>query len=75
MGNNIENYKDVAKKLGIKYHIGKYGLHLLPRDPSGRIYKLFSVVPLSGWVFDKHAIVQTMLDDSDFDVHIQNKSS
>jgi hypothetical protein len=45
-------YKETAKKLGIKYRIGKYGFQFLPKDPNGKPYKLLSITPLDGWLFD-----------------------
>lgn len=46
----------MAKYLNFKYRIWKYGIYILPRDPSGRIYKLIAFVPLRGWVSGREMI-------------------
>lgn len=48
--------KEMAKYLNFKYRIWKYGIYILPRDPSGRIYKLIAFVPLRGWVSGREMI-------------------
>jgi hypothetical protein len=45
------DYKQLAKEFG-GVRIGKHLIQFLPRDPGGKIYKLFQVIPLTGWVTD-----------------------
>lgn len=46
-----KDYKQLAKEFGgIK--VGKYLIQFLPKDPNGKPYKLFQVVPLDGWITD-----------------------
>jgi hypothetical protein len=56
----LPNYRTVAKRLGVRYLFGKWGFNLLPRDPSGRIYRLFTIVPLDGWITDPKEVERTM---------------
>lgn len=56
----MSNYAKTAKKLGIKYRVGKYGVQFLPKDPSGRIYRLFQIVQLDNWVTDPKEVERIM---------------
>lgn len=51
-----ENYREIARKLNVHYLFGRWGLQLLPKDPGGKIYRLFTIVPLDGWVTDSKEV-------------------
>lgn len=53
------DYAQLAKEFGL-IKIGKYGVKFLPRDPSGRIYKLVSITPLTGWITDPKEVERIM---------------
>lgn len=57
-----KDYKALAKEFGV-LRIGKYGIDFLPRDPSGRIYKLFSVIPLTGWITDPKEVERVIREN------------
>lgn len=69
----MSEYGETAKKLGIKWRIGKYGIQFLKRDPSGKIYKLVGITPLDGWIFDPQQIVEAFANDPDFSISYQDK--
>ena len=45
-------YRAIARELNVRHLFGRWGIQLLPKDPLGNIYKLFSIVPLDGWITD-----------------------
>lgn len=47
-----KDYKTLAKEFGCHLRIGTYGIKFLPKWPDGSIHKLFSVIPLTGWITD-----------------------
>lgn len=49
------DYKQLAKEFG-GIRIGKRLIKFFPKDPNGRPYKLFQVIPLTGWYTDPKAI-------------------
>lgn len=55
-----EDYAKVAKELGIRFRIGKYGINFLPRNPLGKPYKLIQITPLDGWVTDPKEVERIM---------------
>ena len=55
-----ENYKLVAKELGVHYLFGRWGIQFIPRDPAGHIYELFSLVKLDGWILDPKEVERIM---------------
>lgn len=65
-----ENYSKISKEFGCLFHVNRFGIKLFPKDPLGNIYKLFQIIPLDGWITDKHEIIQAMLDDPLFEVKI-----
>lgn len=67
------DYKAVAEKLGVAYLFGRWGFEWLPRDPAGKPYKLFQLVPLDGWTFDKDEIVQALFDDPTLEVALRDE--
>lgn len=55
------NHGKVAKKLGIRFRVGRFGIRFFPKTPSGiRRYKLFSIVPLDGWITDPKEVTKIM---------------
>lgn len=57
----MTDYKAVAKTLGVRYLFGRWGIRLLPTAPSGqRSYRLFSIVPLDGWIMDPKDVEHEM---------------
>lgn len=64
----MNEYRETAKRLGIRFRIGKYGLVFLNRDPTGRIYKLMQVVRLDGWSFDPQEIIESFATDPAFSI-------
>lgn len=44
------DYRKLAKEFGCHFRVNKYGIKFLPKDPSGKPYKLFQVIPLDGWI-------------------------
>ncbi len=44
-----KDYKQLAKEFG-GIRVGRHLIQFLKRDPSGRIYKLVEVIPLTGWI-------------------------
>jgi len=57
---NGKDYAEITKKLGLKYRIGKYAIQFLPRDPGGRVCRLFSIVPLDEWITDPKEVERIM---------------
>lgn len=53
-------YKETAKELGIRWHLWKYGIKFLQKDPSGNVYKLVSIIPLDGWILDPKEVNKFM---------------
>ncbi len=45
-------YREVAKRLGVKYLFGRWGIDWLPKNPAGGTTALFNIVPLDGWITD-----------------------
>lgn len=70
-----KDYRQVAKELGVKHHIWKWGVQFLPRDPWGHIYRLFYVFPLDGWITDPHEIIEAIANDPDFSISYQDQFS
>jgi len=64
----MSEYKKLAKKFGCLFSIGKYGFQWLPKDPSGKAYKLFQIVPLDGWITDPNEIIEAMANDPAFSI-------
>jgi hypothetical protein len=56
------DYKQLAKEFGL-FRIGKYGINFLPKDPLGNIYKLFTIVPLTGWVTDLNEVERVIREN------------
>ena len=54
-----KDYKNLAKEFG-GIRIGKYVIQFLPKDPSGHIYKLVQITPLTGWVTDPKEVERIM---------------
>ncbi len=54
------DYRAVAKQLGVKYLFGRWGFQLLPKDPWGRVHKLIQIVPLDGWITDPKEVERIM---------------
>lgn len=50
-----KDYKRLAKEFG-GLRIGKWLIQFLPRDPLGKPYKLFQIVPLDGWITDSKEV-------------------
>lgn len=50
------DYSVLAREFGCLFRIGKHGLKLTARDPNGKIYRLFQIIPLDGWYTDPKAI-------------------
>ena len=50
------DYAVLSKEFGCFMRIGKHGIKLIARDPSGKIYRLFQVIPLDGWYTDPKVI-------------------
>lgn len=50
-----KDYKQLAKEFG-GIRIGKYVVKFLQRDPTGKVYKLVSIIPLTGWITDKDEV-------------------
>jgi hypothetical protein len=69
-------YKETAKKLGIKWHIGKYGFKFgykpYPDGMKGK-WRPIWIEPLDGWIFDPHEIVQALADDPAFSISYDKK--
>lgn len=63
-----KDYRAVAKKLGVTYLFGKYGIDFLPKSPLGGTLKLFQVVKLDGWIFDPEEISRALIEDNLFPV-------
>ncbi len=61
-------YSETAKELGIRWRVGKYGIKFLQRDPNGKIYQLITIVPLDGWFFDPHEIIESFANDPNFSI-------
>lgn len=53
-------YKAVAKKLGVKYLFGRWGVIILPKRPDGFPYKLVEFVPLDNWITDPKELEHEM---------------
>lgn len=51
-----KDYANLAKEFGCAFRIGRYGVKFLQRDPSGKIYRLVSFIPLTGWVTDSNEV-------------------
>lgn len=62
------DYKQIAKEFGCCISIGKYGLKWLPKDPSGKAYKLFNIIPLDGWITSPKEIMEAFANDPDFKI-------
>jgi len=71
-------YKETAKKLDIKYRIGKYGVefgrHRLP-DGGKTGWSLFHFVALDGWIFDPHEIIESIANDPAFSISYKEPST
>lgn len=74
-----DNYDVVAKNLGIKHRIGKYGISVgrkkYPYGMKGSWWPLIQITPLDGWVFDPKEIVEAFADDPDFKISIKNEQA
>ena len=57
---NPEQYKKLSKEFGCHFRIGRFGIQFLPKDPIGKAYKLFQVIPLDGWVLDPKEVERIM---------------
>jgi hypothetical protein len=55
-----EDYRAVAKELGVHHLFWRYGLQLLPIRPDGKPYKLLSIVRLDGWILDPYEVDKFM---------------
>lgn len=64
----MSDYKQLAKDFGCLFSIGKYGFQWLPKDPSGKAYKLFSIVPLDDWIANPHEIIEAIANDPAFSI-------
>lgn len=68
------NCKQMARELGCCASIGRYGLKLFPKDPSGKTYKLFQIIPLDGWITDPKEIIESFANDQDFKISYRNNN-
>jgi hypothetical protein len=57
-----KDYKQLAKEFGL-IKIGKYGIKFLPRDPIGRVYKLMTVTPLTGWITEPKEVERVIREN------------
>lgn len=54
-----KSYRKVAEELGVKHLFGRWGISFFPKAPSGiRIYRLFRLIPLDGWITDPDEIME-----------------
>ena len=69
-------YSETAKVLGIKYRVGKYGIRFGRRlAPTGSKsgWELVQMIPLDGWSFDPHEIIESFVNDPAFSVKYKDK--
>lgn len=73
-----KDYKDTAKKLGIRYRVGKYGVEFGSSTPlpgmKKKWWKLVRITPLTGWIFDPHQITEAFANDPNFKISYKDKS-
>ena len=50
------DYATLAREFGCFMRIGKRGFKLFQHDPTGRIIRIFQVIPLDGWYTDPKAV-------------------
>lgn len=53
------DYAELAREFG-GIRIGKKLVQFLPKGPSGKPYKLFQIIPLTGWYTDPKAVEHIM---------------
>jgi len=62
-----EDYKKVAKKLGVKHLFGRWGISRA-KAPSGiRNWRWFKIIPLDGWITDPKEVYRVM-EKKDFEL-------
>lgn len=70
-----KHYKTVAKKLGVKYLFGRWGISFFSQVPEGDTIWHLRIIPLDGWSFDSYEIVEAMANDPDFSIKYSNGKS
>ena len=61
------DYAVLAKEFNCLFRIGKRGFELFPKDPNGKIYKIFQVIPLDGWI-TKPEIVEHIMKERGYEL-------
>lgn len=55
-----ENFRKVAKELGVKYLFGRWGISFGSKFPGGGRRFRIKLIPLDGWITDPHEVYKEM---------------
>lgn len=70
-------YREVAKKLGVKYLFGKYGWsfrrEVVLTGIKRPLLPKLKITRLDGWTFDPHEIIEAIANDPDMSIKYKPK--
>lgn len=68
-----KEYRKVAKELNVHYLFGRWGFTLASSLPGGGKSFGLKLVPLDGWSFDPHEIIESFANDPEFSIKYKEK--
>lgn len=68
-----KEYREVAGKLGVKYLFGRWGIKFHSESPVGKGHWGIRLIPLNGWTFDPHEIIEAIANDPDMSISYSKK--
>lgn len=68
-----KEYRAVAKKLGVRYLVWRYGYELRDNYPGGTSKFRPHLIRLDGWSFDTHEIIEAIANDPDMSIKYGDK--
>lgn len=63
-------YKQVAKKLEVRYLFGRWGAKLWKQSLSGNRQFKPRLIRLDGWIFEPHEIIEAFANDPEFSISL-----
>ena len=61
-------YRETAKRLGLKYLFGRWGISFGSKFPEGDRHLRIRLIPLDGWTSDPHEIIEAIANDPDMSI-------
>ena len=70
-----KEYREVAKKLGVHYLFGRWGVNFYRQAPDGPKHFCVRFWPLDGWKFASHEIVEAIAGDPDMKISYEKEET